>query len=69
MIIGLILKISWIVWDYMFINIFSWIIMPLGKEFCLDISIVHVMYVLHKVMDYMLDTFVMLNVAKSMGRF
>jgi hypothetical protein len=53
----------------MFINIFSWIIMPLGKEFCLDISIVHVMYVLHKVMDYMLDTFVMLNVAKSMGRF
>jgi len=53
----------------MFINIFSWIIKILEKEFCLDISVVHVMYVLQKVMDEMLDTFVMLNVAKLMGRF
>jgi len=53
----------------MFINIFSWIIKFLEKEFYLGISIVHVMYVLQKVMDEMLDTFVMLNMAKSMGRF
>ena len=38
------------------------------KEFCLDISILHAMYVLQKVMDWMFDTFVMLNVAKSIEK-
>jgi hypothetical protein len=68
--IGFVLGIGWIVWHYMFIDILAWIIVFFfRKRVLFRYKYCMCNMCLGEVVNLMLNTFVMLNIAKSMEKF